>query len=164
MLYYLNYFFIFSIFGNFIERFFYHDSASGILFGPWTHIYGFGALAILLINHFFIKKLKLSIIPKIIITFLIGAIVLSIVEAIGGYYIEWVFGFSFWDYTHAYRFNIGKYVALEKSFLWGVSALGIVYIFKPLIDKFIEKIPKYFTYAVLVLFIIDNILTNILKR
>jgi len=164
MLYYLNYFFIFSLFGNFIERFFYHDSSSGILFGPWTHIYGFGVLTILLINHFLLKKIKWHIIPKIILTFFIGAIALSIIEAIGGYWIEWIFGISFWDYTYAYRFNIGKYVALEKSLLWGLSAVAIIYIFKPLVDKFIDKIPNYLTYAMVILFIIDNIFTNILKR
>jgi uncharacterized membrane protein len=48
MYYYLNYFFLFSIFGHFIEGFFYSDGDSGILNGYWTPIYGLGVVLIIL--------------------------------------------------------------------------------------------------------------------
>ena len=48
MYYYLNYFFLFSIFGHFIEGFFYSDGDSGILNGYWTPIYGLGVIVIII--------------------------------------------------------------------------------------------------------------------
>ena len=55
-MYYINYFFILSIFGHILESFVYKNKSSGILFGWWTPIYGIGTLIILLI-HKYIDKL-----------------------------------------------------------------------------------------------------------
>ena len=57
-MYYINYFFIFSILGHFIESFFYPNSDSGILYGYWTPIYGIGTIIILLVNNYVNKKRK----------------------------------------------------------------------------------------------------------
>ena len=106
-MYYLNYFFIFSIIGHIIESFIYYNGNSGILLGWWTPIYGIGVVIILLINNL-ISKIKTNKIIRILILFIMSAILLSIIEAIGGYLIEWIFNYSFWDYSD-YKFNIGKY-------------------------------------------------------
>lgn len=162
-MYYLNYFFLFSIIGNILESFVYSNGDSGILLGPWTPVYGIGTIIILFTYHFLTKKRKLTKFTKFIAVFLIGVILLSIIEAIGGYLIEWIFGFSFWDYSN-YNFNIGKYVAVEMSLIWGLGSIAIIYFFKPLIDKFILKIPKSVTYTLIGIFIIDIILTIIVKH
>ncbi len=62
-MYYINYFFMFSILGHFLESFFYSSGDSGILLGYWTPIYGIGTIIILLINKF-IDKFKLNKINK----------------------------------------------------------------------------------------------------
>lgn len=162
-MYYINYFFIFSILGHFIETFIYYNGESGILFGWWTPIYGIGTIIILFINEFINKKNKLKNITKIITLFLASAIILSIIEAIGGYLIEFLFNVTFWDYSY-YKFNIGKYAALEMAIIWGLSSILVIYFIKPLIDKIIGKIPKYFTYILIILFIMDLLFTIIIKH
>ena len=47
-MYYINYFFIFAIIGHFIETVFIPNFNSGILYGWWTPVYGFGAVLILI--------------------------------------------------------------------------------------------------------------------
>jgi len=95
--------------------------------------------------------------------FLSCSIILSIIEAIGGYLIEYLFHITIWDYSN-YKFNIGKYAALEMSLIWGLSSILVVYFLKPFIDKIIGKIPKYLTYILIILFILDLFLTIIIKH
>lgn len=161
-MYYLNYFFIMSLIGHFIETFIYDDGNSGILLAPWTPVYGIGTILILLINKVINKYIKNKYV-KIILLFLSSMIILSIIEAIGGYLIEYLFHTTFWDYSD-FKFNIGKYIAVEIAIIWGLCSILLIYFIKPLIDKIISKIPKYLTYTLLILFIIDLVLTLIIKR
>lgn len=159
-MYYLNYFFIFSIIGHIIESLLFNKS--GILFGWWTPIYGIGVLIILLI-HKFVDKLKLNKLLKFITLFFASIIILSLIEWASGSLIELIFNTTFWDYSDL-KFNLGKYVALEISLIWGISSILIIYFIKPLLDKIISKIPRYFTYILIILFILDLLLTIIVKH
>lgn len=159
-MYYLNYFFILSIIGHLIETFII-KSKSGILFGWWTPVYGFGAIIIILINKY-IQKININKMSKVIFLFISCSILLTIIEAIGGHLIKFIFNITFWDYTN-YKFNIGKYVALEVSIIWGLSSIFLIYYIKPFLDKIISKIPKYFTYILIILLIIDLVSTLIIK-
>lgn len=160
-MYYINYFFIFSILGYFIETLIYTAKDSGILFLWWTPVYGIGVIIIILINKL-LDKFKLSKIKKAIFSFLSCAVILSITEAIGGYLLKWIFGKELWNYS-THKFNIGKYTSLEMSLVWGIGGLFFIYILKPLVDKIISKIPKYLTYILILLFIIDIIITIVIK-
>ena len=156
-MYILNIFFFFSILGHFIENFFYHNKDSGILCGYWTPLYGIGVIIILLI-HSILKKKKIKTITKIILTFLISAITLSLMELLGGFLIEVIFHKTFWDYSNQ-PLNIGKYTSIIMSIIWGFSSILYLYIIKPISDIIIKKIPKYITYILSILFIIDLIFT-----
>ena len=156
-MYYVNAFFVFSILGHFIESFFYTSGESGIFLGYWTPIYGIGAVTILLAYDFLTRKKDFKKLKGVII-FLIGAVLLSLMEYIGGILIEKIFGVVFWDYS-SMKFNIGKYTSLEMSLVWGLSSLALIYIIRPLIDRFIKKIPKLVSWILIVLFIIDLVLT-----
>lgn len=158
-MYYLNCFFIFSILGHLFELIL--IGKSGILYGLWTPIYGVGVILILMINKF-IDKFKFEGFKKFISLFFISSFCLSIIEAIGGYIIEFIFNKSKWDYTKL-KFNIGKYTAIEMAFLWGIGSLIFVYLLKPLIDKKINKVPRFITYFLVFLFILDIIFTFVLK-
>ncbi len=160
-MYYINCFFIYSIIGHFIEGFFYQNGKSGIFYGFYTPIYGIGVIIIILINNL-ISKLKIKKIFKVILLFLTCSIILTIMEYIGGKLIEEIFNITFWDYSNL-KFNIGKYTALEMSLVWGFTSLILIYFVKPLLDKFINKIPKFFSISLIVLFIIDVVLTTITK-
>lgn len=160
-MYYLNYFFIMSILGHFIESFFYSSGDSGILLGCWTPIYGFGTIIILLINKY-INKFKIRGFLKILLLLVLSSIILSSIEVLGGYIVKWIFNKELWDYS-SHRFNIGKYTSVEMSLIWGLSSILLIYFIKLLIDKFINKIPKIVTYIFIMLFLIDCISTVFIK-
>ena len=66
-MYYINNFLFFSIFGHILESTVYlilnNNGYSGILYGPWTPVYGFGIILIILIYKF-INKTKFNNIKK----------------------------------------------------------------------------------------------------
>lgn len=161
MYYYLNYFFLFSIIGHFIESFFYKSGNSGILLGWWTPIYGIGILIILIIFKM-LNKINSKNYIKVILLFFICSILLSNIEALGGYLIKLIFKKELWDYSNQ-MFNIGKYTSLEMATVWGISSILFAYILKPLTDKIVMLIPKCLTFILTILFIIDFVSTLILK-
>ena len=163
-MYYINYFFIFSIIGHLFETII--SNKSGILYGFWTPVYGFGCLIILFIHKLLDKYEKdknINNFSKKIILFFTSFIILSIIELIGGFLIELIFGIEMWNYSN-FMFNIGKYISLETSLIWGISSLILIYALKPFIDKIINRIPKVITYILSFLFVLDCMLTLLLKR
>lgn len=166
MYYYLNYFFLFSIVGHLLETVMYkiYNSKleSGFLYGYWTPVYGFGVILIILISKYIFRKLHLKKYYEIVIYFFIITLILTIIEFIGGNVLEFIFHKSFWNYTD-HRFNFGKYVSLDASLIWGVCSIIFLYLIKPWMDKFIEKIPKIITWILIILFIIDLVFTFINK-
>ncbi len=165
-MYYINYFFIASIIGFIFETIFYMlfkwSGNSGYLFGPWTPVYGFGAVIIILLYKFIDRKIKTNKFLKIFIFFISISILLSTIEFIGGHLIEFIFHETFWDYSD-HKFNIGKYTSLEMALVWGIASIVFICLIKPLIDKFIYIIPRTITYILTILFIIDNVATLIIK-
>lgn len=161
-MYYLNCFFIYSIIGHILESFVYQNGESGILYGFWTPIYGIGCVLIISCYNKFLKDKKINKFLKSFYIFLIGSLLLAFIEYIGGILIEKLFNVTFWDYSNL-KFNIGKYTSLEMSLVWGLSSLLLIYFVKPVIDKLIKKIPKFFTIGLSILFCIDVIVTLISK-
>lgn len=160
-MYYINCFLIFSILGHFIESFFYSSGDSGILYGYWTPIYGIGTIIILFINKF-IEKFNLNKVLKIILLFLGSMIILASVEVLGGYLIKLIFNKVLWDYSN-HKLNIGKYTSVEMSLIWGISSILLIYFIKPIVDKIINKIPRFFSYIMIILMIVDLLSTVIIK-
>ena len=150
-----------SIVGHVIESIFYSSGDSGILLGYWTTIYGIGTIIILLVNKC-VNRLKIKRFFKIITLFICCMVVLSTIEVLGGYLIKWIFDKELWNYSN-HRFNIGRYTSLEMSLLWGLSSLFFICFIKPIVDKFINKIPKIISYLLITLFIIDIIATIFIK-
>ena len=146
--------------GHFIENIFYTSKDSGILFGWWTPIYGIGVVTIILVYNFIIKKIKVNKYLNVFLVFIINAILLSILELVGGILIEKLLHITFWDYSKE-EFSIFRYTSLKMSLIWGLSGVLVTFIFKPLIDKIIKYIPRFITYILITLFSIDCILTLI---
>ena len=80
-MYYIKYFFITSILGFIIETII--NGKSGILYGPYTPVYGIGCIIILLIYEKN-KKRNIKKTTKIIITIITSTILLTLAELIGG--------------------------------------------------------------------------------
>lgn len=154
MYYYVNIFFLFSIIGHFLETTLNPSYDSGILFGYWTPIYGIGVILIIMINIFLKKYINVSkwLYPAIL--FITSGIILSLIEMIGGYLIQLIFHRVFWNYKY-HSFNIGLYTSLEMACIWGLSSLVVIYLIKPIVDKFIFKIPRFISLILVFLFIVD---------
>lgn len=160
-MYYLNCFFIYSFIGyiyeNFIEFIRGKKMGSGMLYSPFTPIYGIGAFIIIITSKIMFNILKLNQFLEIFIVLMILTIILTFLEWLGGSLIEKIFHVTFWDYSY-FKFHIGKYVALEVSFIWLILSLILIYIVHPFINKFIYLIPNYITYILIVVIIIDLII------
>ena len=60
-------------------------------------------------------------------------------------------------------YNIGKYICLEMSLLWGIASIAFIYLLKPLMDKIIKYIPNIVIYILIFLILLDLITTLFLK-
>lgn len=165
-MYLINCFFIYSILGFIFEGLVTlitkGNFSSGILYGPWTPVYGVGAIIILIVSKKLFKNLHMHRLLETIIVFFVVSILLSFVEWVGGVLIELIFDTSLWDYSKQ-DFNLGKYISLEMTLVWGFMSVLFIYIIHPILDKVIEKIPKWLTIILIISFIIDVIITLISK-
>lgn len=165
-MYYIKNFLTYSFIGFIMESTLYKitkkNQYSGILYGPLTIVYGIGIILIILINKYFFQKIKCHKILKLIIEFIILTIILSLIEGIGGYILNYLFNIEMWNYSHNHP-HFGKYICFQNSIIWGILGLAFIYILKHFTDKIINQITKKETYLFLILLSIDIIITLITK-
>lgn len=165
-MYYLNYFFIFSIFGHLFETIIYKlmgvHRSSGFLYGPWTPVYGMGIVIIIFLSRILFRKIKLKRIYEILLFMIFTFAILTIIEFLGGHLLHFIFHKDFWNYTD-HKYNFGKYIALDVSLIWMIGSVVFLYLIKPWLDKIVVKIPKWITYILIILMIVDLAFTFILK-
>ncbi len=117
----------------------------GFLIGPICPIYGYGLVAVILI---------LSPIKDNVFLVYVGSVVIcSVFELIVGWAAEKFMHTRLWDYSDN-AFNIGGYVCLKFSLLWGVGCICILYIFHPMALKLvyiIEAIPRTHGHILLII-------------
>ena len=162
-MYYVNVFFIFSFIGflfeNVLNIFTNDNFNSGILYGPWTFIYGIGVL-LMVIVYKFLQQFHLKKWKEVVLFYIIITVVMTLVEFSGGMLIETIFHRTYWDYTDM-RFNYGKYICLEVSLAWGLLSTLITYLVLPFINKLEKKIPWFVGVGLIILFVMDIIFTLI---
>lgn len=165
-MFYINIFLCFSILGYLFETicsFIFRTSFnSGILYGPWTPLYGFGVLIIMFLSNKIFESLHMNRVVETTIVFIVITIVLTMLEWLGGILIEKVFHITFWDYSN-YKYHIGKYISLEMSLVWGLGSIILIYLVLPWSLSLIRKIPLLITIVFSFLFLIDVIVTTISK-
>lgn len=166
-MFYVNCFFVYSILGYILETVVSlitkSNFKSGILTGPWTIVYGIGALVILFTSNYLFKNLHMNRVIETIVLFFVIGIILSFLEALGGVLTEKIFGKVFWDYS-SQKYHIGHYISLEMTLVWSVASIIFIYVINPLLKNFIKKIPIFITIILIGLFLFDVLRTFINKK
>lgn len=162
MYYYINLFFLNSFLGFLLETglktFFFPSMNNGILFGPWIPVYGFGASIIVVVSKFIFRHFKFSKLWKTVFLFFSVFFLLSFLEWVGGIIIEHIFHKVFWDYSDQ-KFNLGPYISLGMSLIWGLFSIFLVFVILPIEEKIIKKIPKWFSILALLFIVLDFFIT-----
>ena len=165
-MYYINSLFFYSLLGFILESTVYKIKKSkrhsGIFYGPITEVYGFGVLALILLKKFIIDKLHCNKYLKLLITFLLCWFSLTLIEWIGGTILYQIFHIEMWNYTKK-AYNIGKFICLELSLVWGIFGTLYIYYVKDFFDQIINLIPKKLTIILLIINLIDTLLVLINK-
>lgn len=125
--------------GRFVNR--------GFLNGPICPIYGFGLIGVVLLLRPVEDNLILLYIGSFLLT--------SLIELVTGYLLEKCFHAKWWDYS-AMPLNIGGYVCLLFSLVWGLACMAIVRWVHPLVFSLVDHLPKLLVY------ILDSIFVCVL--
>ncbi|WP_102375063.1 putative ABC transporter permease [Raoultibacter massiliensis] len=123
----------FMLFGGYEDR-------AGLLFGPFSPIYGFGAvLMTVALNRFHDKP--------IIIIFLVSAVIGGAFEYLTSWFMQFAFGIIAWDYSGTWLSIDGRTNGMFMI-MWG--CLGVVWIklLLPQMLKIVNLIPWNWRYIV----------------
>lgn len=152
---YILYFFIYSSLGWAAEVVFAavreHKLVNrGFLNGPLCPVYGFGMVAMLVL----LAPWRGSVLA----VFAGGMLVTTAIEWLAGWLLFKLFRARWWDYSHM-PFNIGGFVCLPFSLLWGVASVIMVLLVHPPVAKLVGLLPmgalRALDLALLALFCVD---------
>ena len=147
---FFNLFWIFAIacvFGDFIETIYHFvvvvpgewEIRAGMLWGPFSPIYGFGAVLMTIALNRFHKA-------NVVIIFLVSAVIGGAFEYLVSWFMEFAFGAVAWDYTGTFL-SIGGRTNFMFMCMWGI--LGVVWIklALPWVLKLVNLIPWKWRYS-----------------
>lgn len=109
------------------------ENRAGLLFGPFSPIYGFGAMLMTIVLNRFHRS-------NVIIVFFISAIIGGAFEYLASWFMQFAFGIIAWDYSGSFLSIDGR-TNFRFMCMWGF--LGVMWIkaFLPWMLKLINLIP-----------------------
>ncbi len=165
--YKLNFFNIFwtfvvcSVLGLLIELVFHlitvggYQDRAGLLFGPFSPIYGFGAVLMTLALNGIRDK-------NPVLIFLLSAVIGGAFEYFVSWFMQYAFGITAWDYTGSFLSIDGRTNGFFMA-CWGLLGVAWVKLLMPAIFKLIYLIPWNWRYGVTVvataLMVVDGAMT-----
>lgn len=157
---YLKFFIFYSIIGFTLESSIYKiansKSHSGILYGPYTIIYGFGGILSLYINN----RLEIIMNPYLnyLVSYILFTILCTLTELIGGYLINKIFKIDKWNYSN-HKYHFGKYICLDYAFIWGLLSLIFVKLLKNFFYQILTIVPNCIPIIIIFIMLIDLIIS-----
>lgn len=110
---------------NFVNR--------GFLNGPICPIYGVGVTIVIA----FLTPYK----DNLILLYISSVILVTLLEGVTGWAMDKIFHNKWWDYSKQ-PLNIGGYVCLIFSLVWGIACVAIMDLIHPLIHQALTFIPR----------------------
>ncbi|MCI6464092.1 MAG: hypothetical protein MSA90_01310 [Faecalicatena sp.] len=114
----------------------------GFLNGPICPIYGVGVTVVIALLTPYKENLILLYISSVILV--------TLLEGITGWAMDKIFHNKWWDYSKQ-PFNIGGYVCLIFSLVWGVACVAIMDFIHPPIAKLLSLLPHTLMIVVMVI-------------
>lgn len=160
LLLYLIYFFIYAFIGWVVEVSYHAVTIGkfinrGFLSGPYCPIYGFGAISVIYFLTDIAEKNKL-------VLFMGSIAIATAIEFVAGFLLEKIFHERWWDYSDR-KLNIGGYVCLEFSVIWGLFCFLLYEAVHPIVKNIVGLIPlnmlKYLDLGLVIIMTIDLIAT-----
>lgn len=156
--YYICFFMIYSFLGWCIEVIYATIKTRkfvnrGFLNGPLCPIYGFGVVIIVAL----LGKFKENTIQL----FIYSTILVSTLEYIVGFVLEKLFHHKWWDYSNM-KFNLGGYISLVFSLLWGGGCVVILKYIQPIIEGLVYKLPIIIGYPIIIVLVICLIIDTVM--
>lgn len=165
-------FFVCSVLGLILEEVWHmvvvdpgvYQDRAGMLFGPFSPIYGFGAVLMTMALNRFYKKNPLII-------FLVSALIGGAFEVFVGWFMQTSFGVVSWSYSHIRLFGIPDPIAVLTggrtctpfACMWGLGGLIWIKVLLPRLLKLINMIPWKRRYSATVILtavmLIDGVMT-----
>ena len=105
----------------------------GFLNGPVCPIYGFGMLGVL----YLLRPVE----ENLFLLFLGGMALASALELTGGWALNRLFHTRWWDYSNE-PFNLGGYICLKFSLMWGLGTVMVVRLVHPALYDLFLWIPR----------------------
>lgn len=165
-------FFVCSVLGLILEEVWHmvvvdpgvYQDRAGMLFGPFSPIYGFGAVLMTMALNRFYKKNPLII-------FLVSALIGGAFEVFVGWFMQTSFGVVSWSYSHIRLFGrpdpiavlTGGRTCTPFACMWGLGGLIWIKVLLPRLLKLINMIPWKRRYSATVILtavmLIDGVMT-----
>lgn len=165
-------FFVCSVLGLILEEVWHmvvvdpgvYQDRAGMLFGPFSPIYGFGAVLMTMALNRFYKKNPLII-------FLVSALIGGAFEVFVGWFMQTSFGVVSWSYSHIRLFGMPDPIAVLTggrtctpfACMWGLGGLIWIKVLLPRLLKLINMIPwkrrRSATVILTAVMLIDGVMT-----
>ena len=130
----------------------YFESRQGLIYGPFTPVYGIGGIA----YYITFKLIKTRNKGKV---FFVSMILGGLTEYIASYVQEKAFGTISWDYSYL-LFNLNGRTSLLHCTYWGIAGILYILYIEPKVEKMranINKINFKILTSVLSIFMVFNI-------
>ncbi len=120
--------------GKFVNR--------GFLNGPICPVYGIGVGVVVQ----FLMPLR----HQELLLYVASTVLVTLIEGLTGFLLDKIFHHRWWDYS-SLRFNLGGYVCLRFSLIWGTVCVFVVKVFHPIVMDLLAMIPFYLGLVLMVI-------------